>query len=171
MAARRPGQAHPKRNTEQGLPPPGQDHPGTSGGQTPRRGSSGANQAAGAAAPWTGSSRDKGRPGAPDWNIRDGTGSRSHRSRDSIVEGHVAGRCPGQEQPGQNKKERPQPPGQNCLGRNNQKEFPPPGPERPWESGGQRRRKHEAQSKVVQRRSQVRRQREGQRRGNVVKQG
>ena len=121
VEARRPGRAHPKQNTEQGLSPPGRHHPGTSGGQTPRTASSGADQAAGAVAPQTGSSGDKGRPGAPDSNIRSGSGSRSHRTRDSIVEGHVAGRCPGQEQPGQNKKQRPQPRGQNCTGRNNQR--------------------------------------------------
>ena len=77
VAARRPGQVHTGRNKEQGLPPPGPDHPGTSGGQTPRTGSSGAGQAAGAAAPRTGSTGEKGRPGAPDWNIRGGSGSRT----------------------------------------------------------------------------------------------
>ena len=55
------------------------------------------------------SSGDQGRKGALDSNIRGGSGGRSHRTKDSIVEGHVAGRCPGQEQPGQNEKEQPQP--------------------------------------------------------------
>ena len=117
VAARRPGQAHPRRNTEQGLPPPGLEQTGTSGGQMPRTGSSGADQATRASAPRTGSSGDKGRLAAPDWNIRGGPGSRSHRTQDSIVEEHVAGRCPGQEQPRQNKKKRPQPPQLDRLGK------------------------------------------------------
>ena len=109
--ARRPRRVHPGRNKEQGLPCPGLDQPGTRGGRTPRTGSSGADQAAGAAAPQTGSSRDNRRPDAPDWNIRGGTGSRSQRTHDTIVDGHVAGRHPGLEHPGQNKKELPPPPG------------------------------------------------------------
>ena len=32
----RPGRAHPKRNKEQGQPPPGLEHPRTSGGRRPR---------------------------------------------------------------------------------------------------------------------------------------
>ena len=36
VAARRPRRAHPGRNKEQGLPPPGLEHPRTSAGQTPR---------------------------------------------------------------------------------------------------------------------------------------
>ena len=68
-------------------------------------------QAARAAAPRTGSSGEKGRPDAPDWNIRGGTGSRSHRTHDKKVEGHVVGRRPGLEHLGQNKKGRPQPSG------------------------------------------------------------
>ena len=98
--------------TEQGAgAPPGLDHLGTSGGRTPRTGSSGVEQAARASAPRLGSSGDKGGPDAPDWNIRGGTGSRSDRIHDTIVEGHVVGRRPGPEHLGENKKERPQPPG------------------------------------------------------------
>ena len=65
----------------------------------------------GAAATRTGSSEDKGRPNAPDWNILGGSGSTSQRTNDTIVDGHVAVRRSGLEHPGQNKKERPQPPG------------------------------------------------------------
>ena len=137
--SRRPGQEQPWRNKEQGPPPPGQghlgtsgcqmprmgasgteqgarasaalEHPETSGGRTPRTESSGVDQAARAAAPPTGWTEDKGRPDAPDWNIRGGTGSRSHRTHDTKVEGHVVGRQPGPKHLGQNKKGRPQPPG------------------------------------------------------------
>ena len=111
VAARRPGRVNPGRNKEQGLPPPGLDHPGKSGSRTPWTGSSGADQAARAAATRTGSSGDKRRPGAPDWNIRDGSGSRSQRTHDTKIDGHVAGRRPGLEHPGQSRKERPQTPG------------------------------------------------------------
>ena len=111
VAARRPGRAHPGRNKEQGQPPPGLEHQRTSGGRTPRSGSSGVEQAARAAAPQAGLSRDKGRPDAPDWNIRGGTGSRSHCTHDTKVEGHEVGRRPGLEHLGRNKQERPQPPG------------------------------------------------------------
>ena len=98
----------PGRNKKQGQPPPGLDYPGTSRGRTPRTGSSGAEQAAGAAPRRTRSSGEKGRPDAPDWKIRGGSGSRSQRTQDRIDNGHVAGRRPGLEHPGQNKKERPQ---------------------------------------------------------------
>ena len=40
MVARRPRRAHPGRNKEQGQPPPGLDHPRTSGGRSPRTGTS-----------------------------------------------------------------------------------------------------------------------------------
>ena len=111
MAARRPARVHLRRNKQQGLPPPGLDHLGTSGGRTPRTGSSGPDQAAGAAADQTRSSGDKGLPDTPDWNSRGGSGSRSQRTHDRIVDGHVAGRRPELEHSGQSKKERPQPPG------------------------------------------------------------
>ena len=115
-AAERHGLDHPGRIKQQEPPHPGLDHPGTSGSRTPWTGSSGADQTAGAAAPRTGSSGDKGRPDAPDWNIWGASGSRSHRIHDTIVEGHVPGRRPGLEHPGQNKKERPQPPGLGKYG-------------------------------------------------------
>ena len=104
--SRRPGLEHPGRNKR-----PEPKHPGTSGSRTPRTGLSGVDQAARAAAPRTASSGDKGQPDAPDWNIRGGTGSSSHRTHDTKVEGHVGGRRPGQEHLGQNKTERTQPPG------------------------------------------------------------
>ena len=169
---RRPGLQHPGRNKQQGLLPPGLDHPGTSGGQTPQTGSSGADQAVGAAAFRTGSSRDKGRPDAPDWIIHGGSGSKSHHTQDSIVQGHVAGRRPGLDHPGQNKKERPEPqdPGKYGYRPINQKRSPPPGQEGRGESGGQWRRIQEAETKVVQQRSQGRKQRKGQRQGHAERQ-
>ena len=73
---------------------------------------------------------------------------------------------PGLQQLAQNKKGRPQPPGLgkdgSCPGRINQKASPPPGLERPGERGGQRRRKQEAEAKVVQRMRQDRKQRKRQ---------
>ena len=126
-----PGLEHPGRKKR-----PGPKHLGTSGGRTPRTGSSGVDQEARAATPQTGSPRDKGRPDAQNWNIRGETGSRSHRTHDTKVEGNVVGRRPGLEHLGQNKKERPQPPGpgkdgcrpgQECPGRINQKGSPTPG--------------------------------------------
>ena len=56
----------------------------------PQTGSSGAEQAAGAAAPLTGKSRDKWLPNAPDWCNRDGTSNRSRRPPDWIIQGKVA---------------------------------------------------------------------------------
>ena len=67
--------------------------------------------AAGAAAPWNGTCGDKRRPDASGWIIRAGSSSKSHRILDTIIQGQVAGRRPGLDHPGQNKKERPQPPG------------------------------------------------------------
>ena len=64
----------------------------------PRTGTSGAEQAAGAAAPRTGSSGDKWRPDAPDGLIRDGTRSRGCRPLDSIIRGQAAAERHGQEQ-------------------------------------------------------------------------
>ena len=110
VAARRPGRAHPGRNKEHGHPSDwiilgqaaaerhGLHHPGWIKQHEPPQ-------------TQTESSRDKGRPDAPDWNIRGGTGSRSHRTHDTKVEGHVVHRRPGLEHLGQNKKERRQPPG------------------------------------------------------------
>ena len=202
--SRRPGLKRPGRNKQQGPPPfrlghPGTsgcqtprtgasgteqgaraplglDHPGTSGGRMPRTGSSGEDQAAQAAAPRTGSSGDRGRSDAPDWNIRDGTGSGSQRTHDRKIQGHVVGRRPRLEQLGQKKKERPQPPGPGkdglplrarMPGADQPEGVPSPGLERPGESGGQRRRKQEAETKVVQLRRQDWRQRNGQSRGNA----
>ena len=130
-----PGLEHPGRNKQQGPPPPGLehpgtsgcqtprtgtsgtdqkagappglDHPGTSGGRTPQTGSSGVDEAARAAASRTGSSGNIGQPDAQDWITWGGTGSRSHHTQDTIVEGNVVGRRPGLEHLGQSKKERP----------------------------------------------------------------
>ena len=111
VAARSPRRVHPGRNKEQGLPPPGRDHPGTNSGQVPRTESFGADRAAGAVAARTGSSRDKGRPDGPDWNIRSRSGSRSQRTHDTKVDGHVAGKRPGRVHPGRIKQQEPPQPG------------------------------------------------------------
>ena len=47
----RSGVDHPGQNKQQGPPPPGQDRPGTSGGQTPRTDASGTEQGEETAAP------------------------------------------------------------------------------------------------------------------------
>ena len=57
-----PRQEHLGRNKQQGPRPPGQDHPGISGGQTPPTGAGGSEQGAWAAAPRTGSCGDKRQP-------------------------------------------------------------------------------------------------------------
>ena len=63
----------------------------------PQNGTSGAEQAAGAATPWTGSPGDKWRPDTPDGRIRDGTRSRGCRPLDWIVQGQAAAERQGQE--------------------------------------------------------------------------
>ena len=63
----------------------------------PLTGTSGAEQAAGAAACRTGSSGDKWRPEAPDGRIRNGTRSRGCRPLDWIIRGQVAAERHGQE--------------------------------------------------------------------------
>ena len=178
LAARRPGRANSGRNKEHGLPSdwiirgqaaaerhgldhprwikqhepphPGLDHPGTKGGQTPRTGTSGVEQAAGATAPTTEKSRDTCWVDAPVGSIwgRTRRSGHNHRSRGKMV-------C------------RPR---QDCPGRINQKGSPPPRLERPGQSGVQRRRKQEAEPKVVQHRRQDRKQRNGQGRGNAGRQ-
>ena len=177
--SRRPGLEHPGRNKQQGLPPPGLDRPGKSGGQTPRTGSSGVDQAAGAAATRTGSSGDKGRLDAADLIIWVGSGSKSHRTQDSTVEGHVAGGRSdwiirrGTGRSSHNRRGRGKMAccsGQDGPGQINQKRSTQPGLQRPGESGGQGRRKQEAETKVVQRRSQDRKQHKEQRRGNAESQ-
>ena len=59
VAARRHGLDHPGRTKQPECPHPVLDHQGTRGGQTPRTGSSGVHQAAGATAPRTRFSRDR----------------------------------------------------------------------------------------------------------------
>ena len=68
------GQRKRQQNVEEGV-------------QTPRTGTCGLEQAAGAAAPWTGSSGDKRRPDATDWIIRGGRSSRSRRSPAWSIQG------------------------------------------------------------------------------------
>ena len=180
-AARRPGLEHPGRINQQPPPHPGLDHPGTSGGQTPRTESSRMELAAGAAAPRNGTSGDKRQPDAPGWIIRVGS------SKESLPRGHdnpgpSGGQTPrtrsaGAEQKGAATTPRGwiNPgnfacrPGQDCLGQIKQKGFPIPGLERPGESGGQRRKKQETKTNVVQRRSHVRKQRKGHRHGDALK--
>ena len=62
-------------------------------------------------------------------------------------------------------------PGRNARGGSTRRGPHPPGLERPGERGGQRRRKQEAETKVVQRRRQDRKQRKGQGQGNAGRQG
>ena len=150
--SRRPGLDHPGRNKQQEPPLPGREHAGINGGQTPRTGSSGtdqatgaavlqtrgsrasgdltfqtgssgADQAAGAAAPRIGTSGDKWPADAPDWIIRGRARGSGHNPVGKIDRGNVASR-----------------PGQDCPERIKQKESQPPGLERPGESGGRRRR-------------------------------
>ena len=63
----------------------------------PRTGTSGAEQAAGGAAPRTGSSGDKWWPDAPDGRIRDGTRSRGCQPPDRSNRGQAAAERHGQE--------------------------------------------------------------------------
>ena len=128
----------------------------------------------GAAAPQTGSSGDKGRPDTPDWSIRGGqaAGANAPTTRKStdtwradVPDWKIRARtrrCGHKPRGGGKMVCRP---GQDCPGRINQKGSPPPGLEPAGERGGQRRRKQEAETKVVQRRRQARKQRKGQRRG------
>ena len=188
-AARRPGLEHSGRNKQHEPPPPGLDHPGTSGGLKPGTGSSGADRTAAAAAakrlrPWRSSEAAKRRspwgsrealdwiirgttrgsgqntttatsgatsPDARDWIIWGGTSSRSRRPPDWINRDKwrltprtgksgadqaagaatprtgssrdKSGRRPRLDHPGQNTKERPQPPGQEHLWRRGQKPW------------------------------------------------
>ena len=111
-----PGLDHLGRNKQQGLPPPALEHPGTSGGQTPRTGASGTEQAAGASAPVTGSSGDKRQPDTTDCIIRGGSSSRSRRTPDWIIRAQMAARRPGLGHPGWKKQHEPPPPGSKHLG-------------------------------------------------------
>ena len=104
----RPGLEHPRRNKQQGPPPPGLEHPGTSGGQTPGLRHPGRNKL-GAAAPRTGSSGENRRPDTPDWIIRGGSSSRSRRAPEWIIRGQVAARRPGLDHPGWNQQQEPLP--------------------------------------------------------------
>ena len=134
----------------------------------PWTGTPGAEQAAGAAAPSTGSTGDKWRQDARDWIIRDGTSRRSRPPPDRIIRGQAAAKRPGLDHlglvkqqdpahpgldhPGQNNKERPQPTGLDSGERRPAAPGRIPGGglsglERPRESGGQRRTKQEAEAK------------------------
>ena len=118
--SQRPRQERPGRNKQQGLPPPGLDHPGTSGGQMPRTRSCGADQAVGAAAkgrslrrcrdevtrtrPWTCSEMQTRPWTAQDWIIRGKTrrsglyetttncGGRSPDAPDLMIRGGTSSR-------------------------------------------------------------------------------
>ena len=97
-------------------------------------------------------------PEAPNWIIRGGSSSRTRHTPDCIIQGQVGGGRHGLDHPGQNKQERPQPPGldhpdldQDCPGRIKQKEPPTPGLERAGEPGSQKRRRQEAEANVVRR--------------------
>ena len=164
-----PGLKHPGRNKQQEPPPPALGQPRTRGGKTHETGSSGTEQAGGATAPRTGSSRGKRRPEAPDWTVWVGTSCSARRIPDWIVRGRST-------RSGHNQQGRiiltneACQIGQECRGRNQRKESPPPGLERPRESGGQRRKKQEAEARVGQRWGHVRRQRKGQRHGDAVRQ-
>ena len=152
-------------------------------------GTSGAEEAAGAAAPSTGSTGDKWRQDAPDCIIRDGTSRRSRRPPDRIIRGQAAATRPGQNYPGWVKQQDAAHRGLNHLGQNN-KERPQPtgldsgerrpaapgriagggwsGLKRPRESGGRRRTKQGPEAKEGQQWGNDRRQRKGQRHGDAV---
>ena len=164
-----PGLEHPGRNKQQEPPPPALGHPGTRDGKTHQSGPSGTEQAGRAAAPQTGSSGDKRRPDAPDCIIRVGSSCRTWRIPDWIIRARTT-------RSGHNWKgtiiraNQACRPGQDCWGRIKQKESPPPGLQRPKKTDGQRRKEQQADAKVGQRWSHVRRQRKGQRQGNAVMQ-
>ena len=61
---------------------------------TPRTGASGAEQAAGAAIPQTGTLEEKWRPKAPDWIVRGGPSSRNRRPPDWSIQGPAAEDAP-----------------------------------------------------------------------------
>ena len=141
VAARRPGRAHPGRNKEHGLPPdwiirgqeaaerdgldhpgwikrhqpqhPGRDHLGTKGGQTPRTGTSGVEQAAGATAPTTQKSRDTWWADAPNSSIwgRTRRSGHNHRGRGKMVA------APGRNARGGSTRRGPHPPGWSVQGK------------------------------------------------------
>ena len=81
------------------------------GDKTPRRGSSGGDQAAGAAAPWTGTSRDKWRAGTHERSNQGGTRRRSRRHPGLDNPGTSGRGRPGLEHPGRSKQQEPPPPG------------------------------------------------------------
>ena len=111
-AAERHGRDHPGRIKQQEPPHPGLAHPGTRGGLTPRTGTSGVDQAAGANAPTTRSRWTRGgHADARDSNIRG-------RARRSVHNPRGRGKkvCR---------------PGEDCQGRIKEKGSPPPGLERP----------------------------------------
>ena len=82
----------------------------------PRIGTSGSEQAAGAAAPWTGSSGDKWRPDATDWIIWGRSSSRSRSTLYRIIQGQGAARRPRPDNPGWIRQQEPPPPGLDRRG-------------------------------------------------------
>ena len=117
----------------------------------PQSGSTGADQAAGAAELQIRSSRDKWRADAPDWIIRGRRRRRDHTFQDWIIRGKVASR-----------------PGWGCPGRIMQEEPPLSGLGLPGESGGKGRRRPEAKAKLVQQWSHDWMQRKGLHHGDAV---
>ena len=142
-----------------------------------RTGTSGAEQAAGAAAPSTGSTGDKRRQVAPDWSIRGrtrrgtqlprtrstgdkrrpdapdriirvGSSSRTRRTQDWIIRGRTTTRSGRNPQDWIIRGKEACRPGQDCRGGIKRKESPAARLERPRESGGQGRKKLEAEAKV-----------------------
>ena len=94
---------------------------------------------------------DKWRADAPDWIIWSRTRRSGHNTQGWIVRGYVAIR-----------------PGQDCPERITQEEPTPPWLKRPGESCGQRRRRQEAEAKVVQRWRHVWKQLKRQHHGDAV---
>ena len=82
---------HKQPRADEDIECPGLDHPGQNKKERPNRNDrSGAEQAAGAATPRTGTSGDKWRPDTPDRRIRDGTRSRGSRPSDWNNRGQAA---------------------------------------------------------------------------------
>ena len=94
QGTRRPAQEHPGLTKQQEPPPPGLDYPGTSGGQAPMTGVTGADEAGGAAATPDWITQRQEALDAPDWNIRGGASSGSRRPPDWSIQGQVAEDAP-----------------------------------------------------------------------------
>ena len=91
---RRPGQEHPGPTKQQEAPPPGLEHPETSGGHTPTKGATGAEQAGGAAATPDWNIQGQVAVDSLDWNMRAGASSASRRPADWSIREQVAEDAP-----------------------------------------------------------------------------